>query len=58
MAYSLIIPPDLVSQMHQIRTNTGIPIRRQVIRAIDKYVEQMQDKSVKKIISGGIATFK
>jgi len=50
MTYSLSIPPDLVEKMYAIRTNTGIAIRRQVIRAIERYVEQMQDKNIDKII--------
>ena len=50
MTYSLAIPPDLVGKMFYIRTNTGIPIRRQIIRAIEKYVEEMKDKSIEKII--------
>lgn len=50
MAYTLIIPPELVSKMFGIRTNTGIPIRRQAIRAMEKYVKQMQNKSIEKVI--------
>ena len=50
MSYSLIIPPDLVEKMFHIRTNIGIPIRRQIIRAIQKYVEEMKDKSIDKTI--------
>ena len=50
MSYSLIIPPYLVEKMFHIRTNTAIPIRRQIIRAIEKYVEEMKDKSIEKII--------
>ena len=50
MTYSLSIPPDLVEMMFHIRTNTGIAIRRQVIRAIEKYVEEMKDKSIEKIV--------
>ena len=51
-AYSMIIPPEMVEQMFWIRQNTGIPIRRQAIRAIEKYVEEMKDKSVERIIHG------
>ncbi len=50
MSYSLIITPDLVEKIFRIRTNTGIPIRRQAIRAMEKYVEEMKNKSVEKII--------
>ena len=50
MAYSLVIPPEIVSKMFGIRTNTGIPIRRQIIRAIERYVEEMEDKSIEKVI--------
>ena len=50
MSYGLINPPDLVGKMFHIRTNTGIPIRRQIIRAIERYVEEMKDKSVEKIV--------
>ena len=50
MTYTLIIPPELVSKMFGIRSNTGIPIRRQAIRAMERYVEHMQDKSIEKVI--------
>ena len=50
MSYGLIIPSDLVEKMFHIRTNTGIPIRRQIIRAIERYVEEMKDKSIDKVI--------
>ena len=50
MTYSLIIPPDLLGKMFHIRTNTGLPIRRQIIRAIEKYIEEMKDKSIEKTI--------
>ena len=50
MSYSLIIPPDLVEKMFHIRTNTGIPIRRQIIRAIGKYVEEMKDRKIEDIL--------
>ena len=51
MSYSLIIPPDLVERMYYIRTNTGIAIRKQAIRAMEKYVEEMKDKTIDKIIT-------
>ena len=51
MTYSLIIPPNLLGKMCAIRANTGIAIRRQAIRAMEKYVEEMKDKSVDKLIS-------
>lgn len=50
MSYSLIIPPNLVEKMFRIRTNTGISIGRQIILAIEKYVEEMNDSSIDKII--------
>ena len=50
MSYGLIIPPDLVGKMYNIRTNTGIPIRRQILRAIERYVDEMRDKSIDKIL--------
>ena len=50
MSYGLIIPPDLVEKMFHIRTNTGIAIRRQIIRAIEKYVEEMKDRNVDKLL--------
>ena len=50
MSYGLIIPPDLVDKMYKVRLNTGIPIRRQIIRAIEKYAEEMKDKSIDRII--------
>jgi len=50
MTYTLVIPPELDAKMYGIRTNTGIPIRRQIIRAIEKYVEEMKDKSINTII--------
>jgi len=50
MTYTLIIPPELVSKMFVIRSNTGIPIRRQAIRAMELYTEQMKDKSIEKVI--------
>ena len=50
MSYSLIIPSDIVERMYHIRTNTGIAIRRQAIRAMEKYVEEMKDKTIDKII--------
>ena len=50
MSYGLIIPPDLVGKMYNIRNNTGIPIRKQIIRAIERYIENMKDKSIEKVI--------
>lgn len=50
MTYTLTIPSDLVAKMYGIRTNTGIPIRRQAIRAMERYIEEMKDKSIEKII--------
>ena len=50
MSYSLIIPPDLVEKMFHIRANTGIPIRRQIIRAVGKYVEEMKDRNIDELI--------
>ena len=50
MSYGLIIPPDLVEKMFHIRTNTGIAIRRQIIRSIERYVEEMEDKSIEKLV--------
>ena len=50
MAYSLVIPPEIVSKMFGIRSNTGIPIRRQAIRAMEKYIEDMKDKNIEKVI--------
>ena len=50
MAYSMVIPPEMVEQMFWIRQNTGIPIRRQAIRAMERYVEDMKDKSIEKVI--------
>ncbi|MEK6891871.1 MAG: hypothetical protein AABX25_01675 [Nanoarchaeota archaeon] len=52
MTYTLTIPPELVSKMFGIITNTGIPIRRQAIRAMERYFEHMQDKSIDRIIPG------
>ena len=49
MSYGLIIPPDLVGKMYAIRTNTGIAIRRQAIRAMEKYVEEMKGKSIDRL---------
>ena len=50
MSYSLVIPPDLVGKMFHIRTNTGIPIRKQIIRAIERYAEEMKDKNIDALI--------
>ena len=50
MAYTLVIPPEIVSKMFGIRSNTGIPIRRQAIRAMERYIKEMKGKSVEKII--------
>lgn len=50
MTYTLIIPPELVAKMYGIRANTGIPIRRQAIRAMERYVEGMKDKSIERIV--------
>ena len=50
MAYSMVIPPEMVEQMFWIRQNTGIPIRRQAIRAMEKYINEMKDKSVESIL--------
>ena len=50
MTYTLVIPPDMLGKMFHIRQNTGIPIRRQAIRAMEKYIEEMKDKSVEKIM--------
>ena len=50
MSYSLIIPPDLVGKMFHIRANTGIAIRRQIIRAVEKYVAEMKDKNIDRLL--------
>ena len=50
MSYNLIIPPDIMGKMYNIRTNTGIAIRRQVIRAMEMYIEEMKGKSIERII--------
>ncbi len=52
MVYTLIIPPEIVSKMFGIRSNTGIPIRRQAIRAMERYVEEMKDRNIDRIIPG------
>ena len=51
MSYNLIIPQDIMGKMYNIRTNTGIAIRRQAIMAMEKYVEEMKGKSIDKLIS-------
>lgn len=34
MTYSLIIPPDIVSELYHIREKTGRSIRKQILNAI------------------------
>ena len=45
MSYGLVIPKHLVREMYFIRERTGVSIRKQIIQAIEAYIDdrEMQD---------------
>ena len=41
---ALVIPEELVSEMYFVRENTGISIRKQIIQAIEDYLDKQDDE--------------
>lgn len=45
MAYSLVIPQELVSEMYLIREQTDVSIRKQIIQAITAHISNQETPS-------------
>ena len=43
MSYSLIIPPDLVVRLYFVRERTGVSIRKQILDAVKKHLDNYQE---------------
>jgi len=43
MTYSIVVPPKLVEDLYHIREATGIPIRQQIIHAIQAYLAEQDE---------------
>lgn len=41
--YSLVIPPELISELYLIRKKTGKSIRKQILNAITESVEKFKN---------------
>ncbi len=41
--YSLVVPPEYLSRLAEIREETGLPIRRQILNALDTYLDGYEE---------------
>ncbi len=41
--YSLVIPPEYLSRLAEIREETGLPIRRQILNGLDTYLDGYEE---------------
>ena len=41
--YSLVIPPEIVSELYHIREKTGKSIRKQILNAVNESIENFKN---------------
>jgi len=46
MSYALVIPKHLVREMYFVRQKTGVSIRKQIIQAIEAYIDDKEKQDV------------
>ena len=49
--YSLIIPPELVSELYYIREETGVSIRRQILDSIRFHIKKSRGDKHEKVFA-------
>ena len=42
MTYALVVPPDLLSGLYNIREKTGVSIRKQILLAVDRHLRESE----------------
>jgi hypothetical protein len=45
--YSLIIPPEIISELYRIRGKTGRSIRKQILTAVNESIEHFKNLEAK-----------
>ena len=46
MSYALVIPKHLVREMYFVREKTGVSIRKQIIQAIEGYIDDKEKQEI------------
>lgn len=46
MTYSLIIPPEFLGELVELREKTGKSIRSMILEAVRKYIEKMKSRVI------------
>ena len=44
MTYSLVIPPELVTELYFIREKTKTSIRKQILQSVENYIKTTKSK--------------
>lgn len=44
MTYSLVVPPDLVSELYFIREKTKVSIRKQILQSVENHIKEYKLK--------------
>ena len=42
--YSLVVPPELVSELYFIRQKTKVSIRKQILQSVESHVKEYKSK--------------
>ena len=49
MSYSLVVPPELVSELYFIREKTKVSIRKQILQSIEKHIKSTKSKELEEL---------
>ena len=49
MTYSLVVPPELVTELYFIREKTKISIRKQILQSVESHVKEHKSKELEEL---------
>ena len=44
MTYSLVVPPELVTELYFIREKTKVSIRKQILQSVESHIKDYKSK--------------
>jgi len=47
--YSLVVPPELVSELYFIRQKTKVSIRKQILQSVESHVKEFKSKELEEL---------
>ena len=49
MTYSLVVPPEIVSELYFIREKTKVSIRKQILQSVENHVKEFKSKELEEL---------